>query len=242
MVRAGRISLLLAVACAAVPPAPALADRVKFKHGVLEGQLSTRTPGSPTGTTYTGNYHAADDPDRDPPQMGGMIFYPTPGFRYDTRVPVRCTASDQELALSGGEACPRDSQIGGGSVRSKFMGFETETPVQAFNYASEVVMVARSPFVATVIRGQIRRDQSVEWRPPRCYPALAPRGCPADNVLQLSSAIRFPPYVRGGRSYMTTAPTCPRSRSWRSRIRFWWDDGSEYTVVVRNPCRRSRRR
>ncbi len=170
--------------------------------------------------------------------MDGMTFYPARGFRYDTSVPPQCTATDQQLALLGGEACPAESRIGSGSVRSKFMGFTTETPIETFNNANEVVMIARSPFIATVVRGHINPDQSVEWSSPRCYPALTPGSCPVENVLQLGSSIKIEPYVRDGRAYTTTPPRCPRSREWRSRIHFWWEDGSDYTVLIRERCRR----
>ena len=230
--------VLLVVASIAGSPAAAGANRVEFEHGVLKQRLTTRMPDSPTGANFMASYHAADDPDRDPPLMDGMTSYPARGFRYDTDVPAQCTASDQELALLGAEACPPESRIGGGSVRSKFMGFENETSVETFNNAGEQIMIVRSPFVATIARGRIKPDQSVEWRSPRCYPALSSGDCPVDNVLQLGSSIKFEPYVRDGRSYMTTPPRCPRSRRWRSRIRFWWADGSTYTVPVRVRCRR----
>ena len=45
-------------------------------------------------------------------------------------------------------------------------------------------------------------------------------------------------YVRGGRAYTTTPPKCPKSGAWQSRVRFWWADGTDETVVSKHPCTR----
>ncbi len=69
--------------------------------------------------------------------------------------------------------------------------------------------------------------------------------CVTDHVLQLGSSSFIPPYKResGGEigSYATTPAECPARGYWTSALHFWWADGSEDHVVMRQPCSRSRR-
>jgi len=161
-------------------------------------------------------------------------------MRFDTSVPARCTATDLELALRGPDACPKESRIGGGSADGKFMDQTSKLDIDVFNNTGEQIFVIRSPLVATVTRGKIYPDSSIEFRSPTCYPAFTPPGCPVDNALQLGSHVVVGPYTRTidgvSRSYMTTPPTCPRSGRWRTPIRFWWADGGDDTVVTEQPC------
>jgi hypothetical protein len=98
--------------------------------------------------------------------------------------------------------------------------------------------------VATVARGRIHPDGSVEFASPTCYPALQPPGCPVDSVLQLRSSVAVPPYTRPVdgvvRSWLTTPPKCPASGRWKGAIRLWWADGTEDTVVTQYACTRQR--
>jgi hypothetical protein len=226
--------LVLAWLCAW--PAAAGAEPVDFAHGRVDHRYTTTLPGAPTGFSFTGTYHAANEPSGDPPYMRKMVFYPPAGMRYDTSVPERCTATDLQLQIQGPSACPADSRLGGGTARGKFMGSESTLEVDLFNNAGEQVMLARSPIVATVSRGRIGPDGTVEYATPTCYPAIVT--CPGDNALQIGSSVSTPAYTRGGRSYTTTPPKCPKAGFWRSPIRFWWADGAEETVVTKQPCTR----
>jgi len=223
------------VALGVVPGAPASADTVRGPHEVVTSEFTTTQPGTPTGMHYVGRYHAAGDPEGEPPYMRRMQSR-TRGLRYDTTVPERCTASDVELALRGPDACPAGSRIGGGTADGRFMGQDSELTLDAFNNTGEQIFVIRSPFVATIARGRIADDGTVTFASPTCYPALPATGCPADTALQLGSDVTFPTLIRDGRGYMTTPPTCPRTGHWRTPIRFWWADGTEDTVVTRQPC------
>jgi hypothetical protein len=232
VVRRGVIAAI--VVLGVMPAAPARAETVSGPREVVSSEFTTTQPGAPTGMHYVGRYHAANDPEGEPPYMRRMSSR-TRGLRYDTTVPERCTASDAELALRGPDACPPGSRIGGGTADGRFLGQDNTLPVHAFNNAGEQVYVISSPFFATVARGQIADDGTVTFASPTCYPALA-GACPVDTALQLGSDIAFPPYTRDGRSYMTTPPSCPGSGAWRTPITFWWADGAEDTVVTRQPC------
>jgi hypothetical protein len=235
MIRRGAIAFLAVSACAW--PGAAAAEPVSFAHGTIDHGFTTTQPGAPTGSAFRGTYHAANDPSADPPYMRRMDFHPPAGMRYDTGVPERCTASDIQLQLQGPSACPEGSRLGGGTARGKFMGSETMLEVDVFNNTGEQVMVIRSPMIVTVSRGRIAPDgSSIEFASPTCYPALVT--CPTDNALQMGSAISNQPYTRDGRSYLSTPAKCPKAGHWQSTVGFWWADGSEDTVVTKQPCAR----
>jgi hypothetical protein len=229
------------IVVAAVAPSVAGAATAEFEHGRIEQTLTTTRPGTPVGMHFVGTYHAAGDPDSPPPYMLKMTAYDRSTMRRDTTVPELCTASDLELALSGAAACPGGSRLGGGSSDILFMDtFPSRVEIDVLNNTAEQIMVARSPGLATISRGRIGPDGSIEFASPTCYPSYA--GCPVDNVLQLGSDITIPPYTKteGGavRSYMTTPSKCPKSGHWESHIRLWWKDGSADTAELRHPCTR----
>jgi len=241
-VRRGLLTLLVAASAAAWPGAAA-AEPVSFPRGTIDQRLTTTQPNAPSGFSFDGRYHAEGDPDGDPPYMRRMRFWPPRGQRYDTSVPERCSASDVQLAVFGAAACPEGSRLGGGTTDTKFLGrFESSVELDFFNNTDEQIILARSPFVATVARGRIHPDGSVEFASPTCYPALQPPGCPVDSVLQIRSSIEVAPYTRTVdgvvRSWLTTAPKCPKSGVWRGTVRLWWADGSEDTAATQYPCTR----
>jgi hypothetical protein len=224
-------------------PAPSAAAPSTFDHGTLEQTFTATRPSTPSGGSYRARYHGAGGPETTPPYMRKMTFDLPRGMRWDTSGPERCGASDVELAVAGAEACPAGSRLGGGEVQGLFMGsFPSTVAADTFNNEREVVMVLRSPFLATVVRGRMSPDETaIEYRSSTCYPST-PAGCPVDNVLQLGSSITTPPYTRtvNGvvRGYLTTPPKCPKSRRWQGVIRFWWADGSQDTVPTSHPCKR----
>lgn len=238
--RAGGLVLVAAVATVTGWSAPAGAAPVSGPRETIDNQLTTTSPNTATGFHYTGHYHGAGDPNADPPYMRKMVSYEPSGMRFDTSVPDRCGASDLELALLGAGACPSGSRLGGGTADGKFMGSASKLDLDFLNNTGEEIIVVRSPFFASVSRGKINPDGSVEFASPTCFPALQPPGCPIDDALQLGSDITVAPYTRsvGGvmRSYLTTPPSCPSTRHWDLPVRFWWADGSIDTVVIQEPC------
>jgi hypothetical protein len=218
--------------------APAAAEPVSGRYGTIDNQFTTTQPATAAGSSFYGRYHAPDDPSSDPPYMRKMTFHPPAGLRYDTSVPDRCTASDVELALRGPDACPPGSRLGGGKSTSKFMGEPQTVDLELFNNENEQIILARSPLVTTVARGRIEPDMSVTFASPTCWPTVGPAPCPVDTVLQIESRMTSPAYVRRSRAYMTTPPKCPKSGEWRGRVKFWWADGGEETIVTKQPCSR----
>jgi hypothetical protein len=236
--------LLLAAALAW--PAFAAAQPVSGPHETLDSRLTTTRPNAASGFRFVGTYHAAGNRRADPPYMRHMTSYSPPGMRFDTSVPPRCAASDIELAARGAAACPKGSRLGGGTVVGKWMGFENTLQADFLNNANEQIILVRSPVLATITRGRIRPDMSVDFAAPTCFPVVPPAGCPVDNALQIRSSIAVAPYTRSVRgrvrSWLTTPPRCPAAGHWRTPVRLWWTDGSVDTVVTRQPCTRPRRR
>jgi hypothetical protein len=236
--------LQLMLAAFAAWPGPATSAPVSGPHETVDNRLTTTRPNAPSGFHYTGRYHAAGNAKADPPYMRRMITYNPPGMRFDTTVPGRCTASDLDLAIRGAAACPSGSRLGGGTADGNFLGFRNTLKVDFLNNTREQIIIVRSPGFASVARGKIHRDGSIEFASPTCFPALNPPGCPVDDALQLGSDISLPPITRSAngvvRSYLTTAPRCPASGRWKTPIRFWWADGSVDTVVTQQPCSRPR--
>jgi hypothetical protein len=234
-------TLALASAVGGATAGAAPAEPVSGPHETIDNRLTTTQRDAPSGFSFDGSYHAAGDPSANPPYMRRMVFYPSPGLRYDTSVPDRCTASDLELAIRGAAACPAGSRLGGGTSTTAFMGqFPSTLAIDFLNNANEQIILAHSPLLATVARGHINPDGSIEFASPTCFPAVQPVGCPLDTVLQLRSTIAVAPYTRAVdgvvRSYLTTPPTCPAGGSWEQPVRLWWADGSVDTVVTRQPC------
>jgi hypothetical protein len=221
----------------------ASAEPASGPHETLDQRWTTTQPNAPAGWSFTGKYHAAGDPDAPPPYMRKMTFYPPPGTRYDTSVPEKCTASDIELHAFGPDACPAASRLGGGTTTTSFMErFPSTLDIDVFNDTDEMVMLARSPGLTTVMRGRMHPDGSTEYASPTCFPSVQPVGCPVDDVLQLESAVSAPPYTRSVdgsvRSYLTTPPKCPKAGHWQGTVRLWWADGSVDTVATEQPCTR----
>src|SRR4051812_40013078 len=79
----GRIVMTLAFAALATWPAVAGAATASSPHADVEMTGTTTQPGTPVGTTFTATYHAAGDPNGDPPYMRKMKWLAHPGSPYD---------------------------------------------------------------------------------------------------------------------------------------------------------------
>jgi hypothetical protein len=229
------VSLLLASPVAAEP---ATGPRETVDQG-----YTTTAPASPTGMTFSSSYHAAGDPSAPPPAMRRMVFYPPAGFRFDTSVPGKCTATDAQLELQGPAACPAASLIGDGTTEGLFLvpfvhsiTFDHFTHhVDILNNTGEQIMLVESEGW-TVVRGKVNPDNSVEFASTTCFPASPTGQCADDYIIQLGSNTSIPEYTTPSGSYATTPPACPATGYWESTIRFWWVDGTTDSVAPRQPC------
>lgn len=213
----------------------------------IDQSFTTTRPGTPTGVDFSARYHAAGDPNGAPPFLKRMVFYPPRGMRFDTRAPESCTASDAELALRGPDACPPRSRLGGGKVEgllyqpiTDILIHEYKHDVDVMNNFNEQILLVKSEGY-TVVRGKVRSDSSIEFKPTTCFPASPTGECVDDNVRQLMSSTSMPRYTRKAssgrtRSYATTPPRCPARGYWQSKVGFWWSDGSVDRVAINQPC------
>ncbi|HEX6711799.1 MAG TPA: hypothetical protein VF066_00390 [Thermoleophilaceae bacterium] len=238
------ITRVAAAALVSLAFAPSAAAEPGFgPRETIDQTFTTTSPGTPTGLGWSGTYHATDDPNAPPPPMDKMVFYPPPGFRYDTRVPVRCAATDVELELRGPAACPPKSLIGSGTVEGLFyMPFYHQQEFERFthhvdilNNTNEQVMLVQSEGW-TVVRGKMYPDGSIEFAGPKCFPAPPAGGCADEYLVQLGSQATTPVYTTARGSYATTPPTCPDTGYWETTVRFWWADGATDSVVTKQPC------
>jgi hypothetical protein len=223
---------------------PAVAEPGSGPRETIDQTFTATTPNTPTGLGWSSSYHAAGDPDAPPPPMRKMVFYPPAGFRYDTRVPARCTATDVELELRGPAACPPKSRLGDGRTQgiilmpfnhsAEFDRFDHHVDVH--NNKNEQILLVESEGW-TVVRGKFNPDGSVEFAGPTCFPAPpAGAGCADDYVIQLGSQTTIPVYRNKKGSYATTPQTCPATGHWTTTVRFWWADGTTDSVDSHEPC------
>jgi hypothetical protein len=244
---------VIAVAGAAFALLPASAAALPG-HGPREDidqSFTSTKPGTPTGASWKGTYHAAGNKRGTPPYMLKMIFYPPKGMRYDTNVPAKCTAPDAVLQVMGPNACPPGSLIARGSTQGIFYqpighAFEFDRfdhKIYVMNNTNEQIILVEAEGYA-VVRGKVRPDGSQVFVNPTCFPE-PPTGCVDDYVLQTGSASKLARYTRAVngavKSYATTPQACPRSGYWRSVVKFWWKGGAVDSVVTKQPCRPARR-
>jgi hypothetical protein len=244
-----RIRLLLAaLAVQLLFVNAALAEPASGPREDLNQSFTAKRPSKATGLAFTAHYHAAGDPKGNPPFLRDMTFYPPRGFRYDTSVPDRCTATDAQLAALGPAACPAGARLGGGTTDGIFFYPFSDQIFDRFhhnlhilNNANEQIILVESEGY-TVQRGKMRPDGSIDFQSTTCFPA-PPAGVPCadDYIMQLANDTLIPRYVKDGHSYATTPPRCPSRHYWRTKIHFEWTDGSVDDVVSRQPCKPRRR-
>ena len=230
------------LACA-LTAAPVAAQPASGPRETVDQSFTTTAPGAATGLAFSAAYHAAGDPQGNPPYLRRMVFQSPPGMRYDTSVPDRCTATDAQLAVMGPDACPAGSRIGTGTTDGIFyFPFSGDQVVDRFHHTlhvlngdhEQILLVESEGY--TVVRGRFTSDGSLEFDPPSCFPAPPAGGCADDYILQLKSATTIPAITRAGRAYATTPPSCPSTGEWETTLRYWWSDGSTDAVVTRQPC------
>jgi hypothetical protein len=231
------------MAVAAIGGAAAAEAAVPRQVGSLT--YTTTTPGAPTGLRLEFEFQNPADPTGKPHAVARMVVHRPPGGVIDTTVPEQCRASNAELMALGPDACPPESRIGaavviGDTGSSGPLPRYTRTDITNFNNQDEIVSVGQNedlPLVRPVDRTRIEPDRTTTnfpaipgWPPPDPYTAFK------------SYRFLFPAYVRDGRTYNRTPPTCPASGHWTMTLEFTYRDGVTETVESRSPCRRAKLR
>src|SRR3954451_18099630 len=111
------LAVIAATAAVAAPPASA-GPRVDYKQ-----VFTTPVPRKSTGTDTQLLYKNPKDPKAKPTPVRREEFTFPAGTTYDESVVPDCTASDLEIMLSLGSACPAVSHIGGSDGDTSMAGF-----------------------------------------------------------------------------------------------------------------------
>lgn len=206
--------------------------------------FTTTQPGAPTGYAFSVDFHDPANPGGKPYSVATIVIQGPAGGVIDTSVPDLCTATDAELEAQGAAACPAGSRLSGGTIVSDTGSTGSFPPrfvtnhADLFNNTGEVIGVADatdSPVVPgitrTVTRSPIRGNTVTSDFP------LFPGNPPPDNFSAISTMrLSGAPYVRGGRAYARTPPSCPSSGSWTVDLTFIYRDGVSQTVHSASPC------
>lgn len=234
---------LVAIAVAAIGwPAPAAAG-VPRQVGSLT--YTTTVPGAPTGLELAFEFQNPEDPNLKPHSVARMVVHRPAGGVIDTTVPVQCRASNAELMVQGPAACPPESKIGTAVVVSDtgssgpFPRY-TRTNITNFNNQDEIVSVGENedlPLVRPVDRTKIEPDKTTTN-----FPTIPGQPPPDPFTAFKTYRFSFPPYVRDGRTYNRTPPTCPAEGYWTMTLEFTYRDGVTETVESRSPCERAKPR
>ena len=229
--------MLLAIAFAAAAvaaPGASAGVRVDYKQ-----MFTTNVPGKSTGTDTRLLYKNPNDPKAKPIPVRREEFTFPAGTTYDQTVVPDCKASDIEIRVSNGSACPAASRIGFGKGDTTMAGFspdgEDPLDMDAWDNAGELVVFGRShdfPAIGAVARGHRKGNTMIVDVP------SGPGGPPdGESALRRIHHI-FPARSAGKRALMRTPRKCPKSRRWTFRARFTFSDGAVERAVYRMRCKR----
>jgi len=232
---------ITAIGAAAVVAAVAAAGTAQAAGPRQVGSMTftTTVPGAPTGLVSTFHFRNPDDPGAKPYAVARMNVRGPEGGVIDTTVPAPCRASNAELLALGPPACPEDSRIGGGYVLSDTGGRDpfprySRTTITSFNNHGEVIGLGINddiPAIRAIDRTKVGQGGSSTTFP--VFPGVPP---PEPYTPYSTLHMHFPPYVRGGRAYNRTPPTCPPAGHWTFTHEFIYHDGVSQTVRSTSPC------
>lgn len=202
----------------------------------------------PTAEHFQFDYVNPEDPEAKPPAVKQVVTILPKGARYDASVPGSCTAGDEELTLQGAAACPEDSRIGGGVITvdtgvpgpGRIVTADTEFFNNAEDPEGEFIYLntVRGTGARTVIRADVTERRTITTA--GMLPGTPPDGGAIDTVdVEVLRVVRRIDGER--RAYITTPPTCPKSRTWKARVRFSYGDDYSQTMATPNSCRRRAR-
>jgi hypothetical protein len=243
------IALGAALAGALVAPGAACAGTVAGPHETVTLASTTTRPGASSGFAYAARYHAAHNPDGDPPALRRLVFKLPRGSRIDTTVVPRCTATDTELKLAGEGACPVKARIGAGAATIKGIGLGSTTyKTVIYNAPNDMMELVKSGNKVIAVAHTYIHGTTLDGPVPTCVSGgNPPDGCPFDQIRLDANHLRVRAisvgHGRAQRRYGTTPRTCPRrTRRWRARIAVHYADGSIDRLVTRGRCKPRRAR
>jgi hypothetical protein len=223
---------VVAAMAALLAPAASAGVRANYKQ-----MFTTATPGKSTGTVTRILYKNPNDPKAKPSPIRQEVFTFPAGTTYDESVVPDCTASDIEIMLSKGSACPAASHLGGSKGDTGMTGFpgpDTAIDVDGWDQHGDLVLFGRDhQFGIGNVAHARRKGQVVTVEVPR-NPGGPPDG---ETALRRIHHV-FPARSAGKRAYMRTPRKCPRSGKWTFRAKFTFADGAVERDVYRMRCKR----
>jgi hypothetical protein len=201
--------------------------------------LSQHRPHHGTSEHFVFDYRNPDEPAGKPPAVRRVVTILPRHAHYDTSIPGSCTASDAELMALGGQACPRNSAVGGGVVTvdtgAPGPGRIVTADIEFFNNATDrhgefiYVNTVRGTDARTVIRANVKRRKTVTNA--GMLPGTPPDGGAIDTVDLKVAAV----HSHAG-DYITTPRRCPARGFWKTKVRFTYADDVTQTVPDHSRC------
>ena len=173
------------------------------------------------------------------------------GARLDTSAPASCTATDSQIARSGGAVCPAASTLGSGHAALRLAGKgspDIPATVVAFNCRRScgsrmrrnqlILYLSPAGGNAQILRARVRKGSLRLPLPVLCAPVGTRPACgPGGNVRMVSLDLAIGRVVgKRGTGYLTTPASCPRSRRWSFTLRLHGRDGRTRTKTSGSPC------
>jgi hypothetical protein len=232
--RAGAIAIY-AAAAVVTGAAPAAAESGRLADFTM--QLSSTTPGTPTGFHTQFRLRKDGDPEGKPTPLRSAVLELPAGLRYDTGAAPECTATDAELHARGSDACPPETQLTLGSF-SAISGFGPPVdPIagdnHVFNAPDQLIEVITVPggspspgFDRLTVHGSTLT----------AHPPVTPGGPPEGETAVRGSDFAVPVRGTAARPLATTPHTCPASGKWTTTATFTFANGDRDTVVSATPC------
>jgi hypothetical protein len=206
---------------------------------VADLRLTTHEPGQPTGGTLHIVWPDAGKSGKPKPEKLGVFDLPK-GSRIDEAAIPTCTASDTELKLRGGSACPPGSRLGPGHV--EFVSGIGQ-PVDPFSLDNYWYHGPHQIFGLFHVRGTSHPTIAVNRVEIRgasfiARPSLPPGFPPGEKTVPKESHQKILRLVTAKGAFLTTPPTCPRSRRWVAHAAVTYDDGSVQRTKSVTRCHR----
>jgi hypothetical protein len=233
-------ALALCVLCVAMVAAPAHAAN----RASVSVSLTTRKPATAAGSTQENHIREPGKPGAKPHAVTTIVFRLAPGTVIDTNALPQCKASDADLLAQGPAACPANSRVNTGVVRSD-TGSTGAFPrivhsdIQSFNNQGEIIGVATAreiPF-RNVTRSRIQ-GSTITFDVPQTPGQGEPD--PMSSALTDLSLVT-PVLGTERRPYERTPPSCPTDGFWTGSVLFIYRDGKRETVPLKSPCDRASR-
>ncbi len=232
MTTSGRRIAAGLLAAGLVAPTAASAGQARVEY---TDAFSTRTPGSPSGRTFTADFFDSADPQAKPPPVSHVHVLLPEGARFNTNAVPQCTATDAQIVAQGPGACEEGSQVGDGVIVVDTGLPEPDRMLTSdftfLNARDSLILVAqeRKNGARIIVRGAIgERTFDLD------VPPLP--GTPPEGGANRNERIEIDPATGPGGAFLTTPPACPADGAWVLQTTWTFRGGEQVTRESRSPC------